>query len=203
MRFFAGAATIAAALVLSAAGASAQTAALKLGYINSHDILQAAPGRAEAEAQFQKELQGYQAQITRMGDSLNTMVADYTKAEATLSPAAKATRQKNIRAKQDEYQGRQTKLQEQMQSREQELVQPILDQVRKVIDDLRTEGSYTMIFDVAAGEAQGVSFIVSYDKNLDLSQQVIARLKTTTAAKPTPGAPLASPAGVGGRPKTP
>jgi outer membrane protein len=201
MRFFAGAASIAAALVLSAAGASAQTAALKLGYINSRDILQAAPGRAEAEAQFQKELQGYQSQIQRMGDSLQTMVAEYTKVQNTLSPTAKETREKNIRAKQEEYQGRQTKLQEQMQSREQELVQPVIDQVKKVIDDMRTEGQYTMIFDVAAGEAQGVSFIVSYDKNLDLTQQVIARLRTTTAAKPTPGAPLSAPAGVGARPK--
>jgi outer membrane protein len=201
MRLFAGAATVAAALVLSASTASAQTTALKLGYINSRDILQVAPGRAEAEAQFQKELQGYQQQIQRMSDSLNTLVADYGKAEATLSPVAKETRQKSIRTKQEEFQGRQTKLQEQMQNREQELVQPVIDQVKKVIDDVRTEGAYTMIFDVAAGEAQGVSFIVSYDKNLDLTQQVIARMRTM-ATKASPGAPLAAPAGVGAR-KTP
>ena len=203
MRILAGVATIATALVLSTSSASAQNAALKLGYINSRDILQAAPGRAEAEAQFQKELQGYQQQIQRMGDSLNTMVSDYTKVQTTLSPTAKETREKNIRAKQEEYQGRQAKLQEQMQSREQELVQPVIDQVKKVIDDVRVEGAYTMIFDVAAGEAQGVSVLVSYDKNLDLTQQVIARLRTTAAPKPAAGAPLAAPAGVGGRPKTP
>ena len=203
MRYFAGAASIAAALVLSAAAASAQNAPLKLAYINSREILQAAPGRAEAEAQFQKELQGYQQQIKRMGDSLQTLVADYTKVEATLSPAAKETRQKSIRARQDEYQGRQEKLQQQMQAREQELVQPVIDQVKKIIDDVRAEGSYSMIFDVAAGEAQGISFLVSYDKNLDLTPQVVARLKSAGVKPTAAGAPQAAPAGVSTRPKTP
>ena len=204
MRFLLGAAPLAAALVLAASTANAQaaTAAPKYGYINLQQVMQAAPGRAEAEAQFQKELQGYQAQIQKMGDSLNVLIADYNKQEASLSPVAKDTKQKSIRAKEEEYQGRQQKLQQQVQAREAELVQPVINQVKKILDGVRTEGNYAMIFDTAAGAQQGIAFVVAADPSLDLTQQVISRLQAQP--KPTAsGAPTAAPAGVSARPKTP
>ena len=92
---------IAAVTILSARPALAQggTAAPKIAYINSQIILQQAPGRAEAEAQFEKEMATYRQQVQRMGDSLNTMIAAYNKEEVSLSPAAKESRQKAIREK--------------------------------------------------------------------------------------------------------
>ena len=68
---------LALSLVL-AANAAAQTqpaVATKIGYINSALLLQQAPGRAEAEAQFDKEVVVYRQQLQRMNDSLTTMMA--------------------------------------------------------------------------------------------------------------------------------
>jgi len=74
MRVFRRAIPFALALVtLLSAGATAQ--GQKIGYIRSSAILDQAPGRAEAEAQFDKETSGYRDQIKRMSDSLNAMVA--------------------------------------------------------------------------------------------------------------------------------
>ncbi len=209
MRFLSGAATFAAALVIAASAANAQAAAgPKYGYINLPQVMQSAPGRAEAEAQFQKEMQGYQAQIQRMGDSLNVLIADYNKQEASLSPVAKDTKQKSIRAKEEEYQGRQQKLQQQVQAREAELVQPVINQVKKILDGIRAEGNYAMIFDTAAGAQQGIAFVVAADPSLDLTQQVITRLQaspkpTASGATAPSGARTAAPAGLSARPKTP
>ena len=75
---------------LTTAGALAQAGGLKVAYINSQKIIAEAPGRAEAEAQIQKEMSSYQAEVRKMSDSLNALVAAYTKSQATLSPAAKA-----------------------------------------------------------------------------------------------------------------
>ena len=76
-------------------------------------------------------------------------------------------------------------------------MQPILENVRKVLDELRTEGGYSFIFDVSAG-----SFIVSADKNLDITDRVVSKLKLSApkmapkaAAKPALG-PASAPAGV-------
>ena len=181
-------------LVGVSAVASAQApAAQKFAFINSQAILAAAPGRVEAEAQFQKEMEVLRAQVTKLGDSLNTLQQAYQKEEVSLSPAVKETRLKTLREKSDDYQARVQKLNEQAQQREGELMQPILDAVRKVLDDVRTEGGYSFIFDVAAG-----SFIVSADKNLDITDRVVSRIKLSApkaAAKTAPG-PTTAPAGL-------
>lgn len=173
------------ALALTICGAMAAQAQVKIGYIKSQTILANAPGREAAESQFEKEMATYRAQVQRMGDSLNALIADYNKQEVSLSPQAKETRQKDIRTKEEEYQRRTQELQTQVRQREAELVRPIMEQINKVIDELRADEGYTMIFD--AENQAGV--VVAADKNLDLTDKVLARLRAagppTAAARPT------------------
>jgi outer membrane protein len=188
---------------VAATGEAQQATGPKLAYVNSQAILAAAPGRAEAEAQFEKEMQTFRTQVQTMGDSLNAMVAAYQKEEAALSPAVKEQRQKTIQTKEAEYQQRARQLEQQAAKRQQELVQPILDQITDVLNTIREEGGYAMILDAQSG----ANVIVAADKNLDLTERVIARLRTmkpatATAPRPT-GAPLnQTPAGVS-RPRNP
>ena len=150
---------------------------LKFAYIDSRAILAQAPGRAEAEAQFQKEMSSYQQQVQKMGDSLNTMMAAYTKAELTLSPAAKEARQKTIRDKEAAYQERVQGLQEQAQQRQGELMGPIMQLINTAIGDVRAQDGYAFIFDVGA---QG-GVVVAADTTLNITDKVVARLKTISA----------------------
>ncbi len=169
----------------------------KFAYVNSAAILQSAPGRSEAEAQFDKDMTTMRAAVQKLSDSLNTLQEVYAKEEVSLSPAAKEARLKTLREKQADYQERVQKMQEQAQSREAELMQPIMDNVRKVLDDIRAEGGFAFIFDVAAG-----SLIVSADKNLDVTDRVVSKLRLAapraapSAAKPAAG-PTSAPAGLG------
>ena len=73
---------------------------------------------------------------------------------------------------------------------------PIMEGLRKVLDDVRQEGGYSFIFDVTAG-----AFIVSADKNLDITDRVLSKLrlsapKATTAPAAKPAGPTSAPAGV-------
>lgn len=201
MRSFVGAAlgALAFSVITIGTAAAQQSGPPKFAYINSQKIIAQAPGRAEAEAQIQKEMDAYRTEVQKMGDSLNTIVAAYNKAEPTLSPAAKAGRQKDIQAKEQQYQQRVQSLQEQAQQRQQELLGPIMQQINKVIEDIRKEDGYAMVFD--AGNQAGV--VVAADSSLDISDKVIARLKaqpTATTAKPA--GPTAKPTGAV-RPKNP
>jgi outer membrane protein len=225
MRLFIRAAIGALALSTLAAGVaaaqgtsapSAPSAPLRIGYVNSQKIIAQAPGRAEAESQFRKEMDTYKAEVKSLGDSLNTMVAEYNKAESTLSPAAKEGKQKEIRGKESAYQQRVRELEQKAQQREAELVRPIMEQINKTIEQVRAEEGYAMVFD--AGSQAGV--VVAADSSLDLTDKVIARLKSAgpvastqakpaqakpAQAKPAPkpsGAPTSKPTGVT-RPKTP
>jgi hypothetical protein len=72
-----------------------------------------------------------------------------------------------------------------------------MDQVTQVLDQVRTAGGYTMIFDVGA---QG-SALVSADKTLDLTDMVLAKLKALGPPKATastaPAATTTTPKKVG------
>lgn len=170
-------------LPLGALAAQAVTSVPKIGFINSQAVLQAAPGRAEAVQQLERELGQYRQQVQRMGDSLNVLVADYNRQEVTLSPAARETRQKAIQEREAAYRERTQRLEEQAQQRQVAIMQPIMERIQKIIEDIRMEDGYSMIFDAAS--ANGV--IVAADKNLDLTERVISRLRATAAAPATPG----------------
>jgi outer membrane protein len=170
------------AILASASATQSQAVApLKIGYINSAAILEEAPGAKEASAQFDQYLQGSQAEVTRMQQELQTLMADYDRQQLMLSPTAKTQRQEEIRRKQQEYQSRVDALESQAGQRQQQLVQPVMDKVNQVIEVIRAEGGYAFIFDVAAGS------IIAADPKLDLTQQVIARLKAAPTPTPGPG----------------
>jgi outer membrane protein len=175
-------------LGLLATGASAQAPA-KIGFIDSRKILAEAPGAKEAQATFEKEMQGYQAQLKVMEDSLKALMDDYQQKSTTLSPEAKKQREDAIRARQESYQQRASQLEDQASSRQAALVQPVMDRIKTVISDIRKEGGYAMIFDVG-GQGNGV---VAADTALDLTSQVLARLVRATAAAPAAPAPAAKP----------
>jgi outer membrane protein len=172
----------------------------KIAYIDSKVVLSRAPGRQQAEDTFNKEMEASRTQVQKMGDSLQTMIADYQKVQATLAANVRDQREAAIRKKQQDYQSRAEQLDQQMQQRQGELVKPIMDQIRKVLDEIRQEEGYAFILD--AGSDAGV--IVAADRNLDITEKVIARLKPVTAAAPAkpdsaakPGAgPRPAPAGV-------
>jgi len=170
--------------------ASAQTAA-KIGWINSAQVLSEAPGRAEAETRFKNEVTAYQAQLQRMSDSLQTMAATYERDAARLDSATRVSRAKVIQDRETGYRTRAQKLDEQMQTRQAELVRPIMENIQKIIEQVRAEDGYAIIFDVAS--QSGV--ILAADKQLDLTAKVMARVKA--APKPTAASSLTpQPAGV-------
>src|SRR5205085_10289357 len=120
------------------AQASAATASpTKIGYINSAVILQQAPGRAEAEAQFEKEVGVYRQQIQRMDDSLKTMMATFDREAAKLDSTTLNARRATIQQREAEYQTRARGLDSTMQARQAQLVKPIMERVQSVIEAIR------------------------------------------------------------------
>jgi outer membrane protein len=190
------------------APAPAPATAIKVAYLNSAQVLEGAPGRAEALAQFEKETLPMRTQMQRMSDSLQSIIGEYQKAAPQMTAAQRAQKEASLGAKQQEFQQRAQEMQQAAQARQEELMAPIMEQVNKVIQDVRAEDGYAFIFDAGAQ----VPFIVSADKNLDITSRIIDRLKslgapklpapatvapaTAGAVKPPATGPVAAPAGV-------
>ncbi|WP_337170722.1 OmpH family outer membrane protein [Gemmatimonas aurantiaca] len=174
----------------------------KIAYVNSAQLMQSAPGRAEAEATFDKEMTTVRAQLQKLQDSVNAMNEAFAKEEATLASAAKETKLKAMREKEAGFQAQAQKLQDQAQDRQEALMAPIMETLRKALEDVRTEGGYAFIFDVAVQ----MPYIVAADKNLDVTDRVLAKLRLAApraagtaapaASKPPAAGPASSPAGV-------
>lgn len=159
-----------AAVGLAAVPAEAQ-APLKIGYINSQAILEQAPGARQAAEQFDREMQALRAQLQPAADSLDVLIQAYEAQSMTMSADAKQRREQDILQRRETLQQRAAQLETQAGQRRSELVQPVMDRITRVIEDIRVQGSYHLIFDVSAGS------IIAADESLDLTEEVIRRLQ--------------------------
>lgn len=156
---------------LTIAAPVAAQSGLKVGFINSVVILDQAPGAQEAAQQFDRDLAQMRAQMQPATDSLDQLITAYEAQALTLSPEAKQRREEEILTRREALQQMAAGLDEQASARRAELVQPIMDRVSAVIEEVRVEGGYSIIFDVADGS------IVAADPSLDLTDAIIQRLQ--------------------------
>jgi outer membrane protein len=211
LRALVGAATVLAVGAAAPLAAQSAPAPQRFAYVDTRLILNDAPGRAEAEAQLQKESVLWEGEVKRMQDQMNAMITDFQKKQATMAAAEREKETKRIQDKQAEFQKRNDDINAEAERRRNEMLQPILDQIKLALEDVRKASGLDAIFDVGQNAT-----IVAVDKNLNISDRVIARLRIlgapvvskstvpvppTTPAKPS-GIPTNAPAGIG-RPSTP
>lgn len=210
LRALVGAATV---LVVSKAAplAAQATTTQRLAYVDTRVILESAPGKAEAEAMLQKEAVAWDAEVRKMQDQMTAMITKFQKESPAMTQAVRDKETKTIQDKQAEFQKRNDEINQEAEKRRNEVLQPLLDQVKLALEDVRKQMNLDMIFDVGQNAT-----IVAVDKNLNLSDRVIARLRvlgapviagpaksgTAPAAKPS-GMPINAPSGVGRPPVTP
>jgi hypothetical protein len=112
-----------------------------------------------------------------------------------------------MQQRQQQYQTRMQAIEDTATALRQRLMQPIVQQMERALEEVRREGGYAMLFDIGQGAT-----IVAADTTLDVTPRVIAKMKAggpaastaaparpTTPARPAPG-PVAAPAGVSTRP---
>jgi outer membrane protein len=150
-------------------------------YLNSAEILQAAPGSADAQRTFDRELGEWRQELEQQAAVVDSLVRDYQRQEVMLSPQAKEQKQTEIQTRQQELQNRRLELENQAQQRQQELLRPILERVTGLIEQIREESNYAMVFDIST---EGV---VAAAPELDITALVMQRMGT--AAPATGGTP--------------
>src|SRR6185295_5911157 len=103
----------------------------------------------------------------------------YQKDEAKLPQAAKDKIEKDLQSLQTDIQAKQLQFQKQFNDRQNEVYAPLTDLVKKVIEDIRVEEGYALIIRNDAD----LGVVVAGDKNLDLTDKIISRLRATPAVK--------------------
>jgi len=144
---------------------------LRVGFIDSQAILMDAPGAREAQEEFDRQLERMGREVEQMEVELDNLIAEYERQQATLLANVREARENEIVQRNQRFQQRLEEMDFELASSRQRLLEPILDQMTQIIEEVRAEGSYAIIFDV-----QGQS-IVAADPSLDLTDEVLRRLR--------------------------
>lgn len=145
---------------------------LKIGYINSQVIIAQDPAAAAAQEQFQREMVPFESELKGLETDIANLISQYQAQQITLTANARRTRQDQIAQRQQAYQERMAQIEAEAARRQQELVQPIMERINNIIQDIRRDGAYTFIFDVAGGG------LIAADESFDLTDEVMERLAT-------------------------
>lgn len=182
-------------------GVASPVAAQKVAFVNSARVLQEMPQRPAAEAQIRTALEVLAARQQVMVDSLNGMLATFERDSAALAQADKLTRFQQMQAYDARYRDTLQVLERESQEAQAAAMQPMFDLIRTALDDIRAADNITMILDLSREGSQ----VVSFDRNLDISDRVLTRIRATAGARPsaaptTPRPPAQMP---GAAPATP
>jgi outer membrane protein len=139
------------ALVFAAAAFSFDASAQKFGHIDTNELLMNMPERKTAETTIQGYAKQLEAQLQAMTQEWETKVQDYQAKEMTMSDAIKKTKVKEITDLEGRIKEFQQTAQEDLQKKENELLQPMIDKAKKAIEEIAKEGKYTYIFDTGTG----------------------------------------------------
>ena len=119
----------------------------KFGYIDSQELLMLMPERKTAETEVANFAKSLEAQLGSMTAEYQESVQEYQANEATYTDLVKQDKVAEITGLEQRIQS----FQQSLQTKEQELLEPILAKARKAIEDVANEGNYTYIFDRSSG----------------------------------------------------
>jgi outer membrane protein len=135
-------------LLLSAGFANAQ--APKFGHIDLQALVQIMPERATAEKQFtayQKELEDA---LGVMQKDFQTLYMEYAAKRDSLSETVRKMKEDDLNAKNERIQTYQQNAQQQLQTKQAELLKPVFDKADKAIKEVGAEKGLVYVFDMSA-----------------------------------------------------
>jgi outer membrane protein len=170
------------AFIAFSTGAFAQ---VKLGHLNSSDLIAVLPGYKLAQdslINYDKQIKDdYKVLLTE----LESKMGEYE--NMSKNPATSKTllelKRKDVEGLQMRMQEFESLANEDIQNKKQELLKPLVDKINAAIEEVAKEGGYTYVFDSSVG-------VLLYAKDSeDISDKVKVKLKIATDPKPATDKP--------------
>ncbi len=123
----------------------------KFGHIDSGKLLNMMPEREKAKKDLQTYSKQLEDQLTTMQTELQNKYNDYLSKKDSLSDILLQTREKELQDIQTRIQNFQTSAQQDLQKKEQGLLQPIIEKAKNAIKEVAKEKGYSYVFDTSVG----------------------------------------------------
>jgi outer membrane protein len=154
----------------------------KLGFVNSQYVFELHPQVPDIRRTFENQLEQWQRQQVEMEQRAEGLQNELRTAQ--LSPNQRRSKEAELRQLLEDLASFQTQLWSpggRAETREQELMQPVIQAMDKVIQGIAEQEGYALIFDVTA------SGLLFGHQDLDLTRQVMLQLGITPSPPPGGG----------------
>ena len=144
---------------------------LKIGHINSQELLAAMPENDSAQAKFDKVLKEYQSTLETMQVELNNKMQDYKAKMKDYSDLIRQTKESELQDLDQRIQQFRQEANDNLPKQRDELYRPALDKAKKAITDVAKENNFTYILDLSLG-----AVIYTSDNSIDILPLVKQKL---------------------------
>jgi len=131
----------------TAVGANAQ----KLGHTNIQELLMLLPERAEAEKKIQNLAKTLEERLSAMSAEYQQKVQTYQNEQGEMSATIRDSEARSIMELEQRISEFQQNAQSEIQQKENELLNPMIDRLTKAIEQVGKDHGFTYIYDTSAG----------------------------------------------------
>ncbi|MBM3410957.1 MAG: OmpH family outer membrane protein [Bacteroidetes bacterium] len=153
-------------------------AQIKLGHINSSDLVALMPETKKSEDSLKRYTEDLNGQLEQMLAELKTKYTEYQSKQSSWSEAVREYRGKEIQDLQTNIDNFQQRAQQDISSKREELLRPIMERAEQAIKDVAKDGKYTYVFDSGGGT------LLHYQDSDDIMEPVKKKLGLPAGAKP-------------------
>lgn len=153
--------------------------AYKFGHINSQEVTKGMPDMDTVQVKYQQYYKELGDQLEAMQVEYNNKLQKYLDEKEKMTDLIKKTKEDELNQFQQRIQQFQENARTDLEQKNQELMQPVIDKIKKAINDVGKENGFTYIFDIA----QNTVVYFSAD-----SQDVTLLVKQKLGIKNTPPA---------------
>ena len=159
--------------------AFAQTS-LKIGHINSQDLIQAMPENDSAQVKIEKVAKDLQDQFQTMQNEYGNKYKDFVSKRDSYSELIRQTKSSELQEIEQRIQQFQQTAEQELQSQRVNLYKPVLDKANKAIAEVAKSNGFTYILDLSQGS------VIYYDEtSTDISPLVKQKLGLPDKPKST------------------
>lgn len=123
----------------------------KFGHVNSQELINSMPEYDSAQVELQNFAKGLQDQLEVMQVEYNKKLQDYQAEMNNLTDLIRQTKEQELMDIQQRMQTFNQNAQKNMQDKQSEVMQPIIEKAQKAIKDVGAENNFTYIYDLAGG----------------------------------------------------
>lgn len=155
-------------VMISGLAIASETPTTRIGTVDMQRALQSVESGRSAKAQLEKEFNVKKKDLQEEEASIKKMGEEFRKQSLVMSEEARAKKQGEIQERILKLQEKTARSQGEIQRKEQELTEPILTKLRKIISDLAKQKGFTVVL-----EKNENMVLFSQEKD-DLTEEVIS-----------------------------